>query len=276
MSNYRVYVKTRKAKLCSHSKNEDRYLFSEYRFMDDHPVQVMILADGMGGLTEGDRAAQNAVLGCSKALYAQMVGLYMEEAGSGDFSLDYYADRLLKMVKASIKQANTQVCQSVSAYVASGTTLSVVFIVGNYAVAANIGDSPIYLYRAKAKTLQLVSQVQTKAEMEAEAGKYERFSASYYENDHILLHSLGEYSDLEETDICCRVIGRLNEGDMLLTGSDGAFGRMQEVEILEMLSGCGEEEEGFVLTRLLDAARMDKDDDQTAMLYVAGGGEAYA
>lgn len=269
MGTYRVYTRTEKSRISSHIRNEDNYFFSEFRFMEDSAIHVLAVADGMGGLKDGDKTSRNAISGFLKTFYDKIVDVYIRQDVE-NFSMDYSADKMTEIVKKSVKAANAEVCKNAASHGETGTTLSVVCIVNGYAVVANVGDSPIFLYRAKTRELRLVSQLQTRAELEVEAGKYTRYSSEYYANDRYLYNSMGEYSELDDENICISVIGRLAKNDMLLVGSDGAFGRLQAVEILELVDGCTEDEEDFILPQLFSLARMDKQDDQTGILYVVG------
>ncbi|GFI51708.1 serine/threonine phosphatase stp [Lachnospiraceae bacterium] len=267
METYRIYTYTEKSRLSTHLKNEDSFFFSEFTFMEDVKIQVLAVADGMGGLKDGDKTSRNAIQGFLKAFYEKMINIYIGQS-TESFSMLYFADKLTNILKESIKSANTEVCKSFVSDGETGTTLSVVCIVDGYAVVANVGDSPVYLYRAKSRKLQLISQLQTRAELEVVSGKYERYSSDYYVNDRYLYNSLGEYFEIGDENIYTGVIGKLEKNDMLLVGSDGAFGRLQDAELLELIDGCAEEEEGYILPQLFGLARMDKQDDQTGILYI--------
>lgn len=266
---YRVYTQTEKSTARNHVVNEDRYLFTEYIFNEDKPIHLLIVADGMGGLEDGEQASMNAVRGFSKAFYEKVVDVYM--CGHMEsFSLSYFADKVEWAVREAMHSANAEVLKNSDVLKPSGATISVVCIIDRCAVCANIGDSPIYFYRSKKRKLKLVSKLQTQAELDVEAGVYERYSSSYYAKDNILYHSLGQYSKMDEEDIYTYQIGGLQKGDIFLVGSDGAFGRIQEYELLELLEDCSEDDEEFILEELFDMARMDKNDDQTAIFYVVG------
>lgn len=268
--NYRVYTRTEKSKSLDHKVNEDSLMFSEYSFMEDKAIRLLVVADGMGGLEDGDKASRNAILGFLKTFYEKTMLLYMEADMDG-VSMRYYAEQLEQVLIEAVKNANAEVCKNADFLKPTGTTLSAVCIVDNYAIIINVGDSPVYFYRAKSHELKLVSVLQTQAEQEAEAELYERYSAEYYANDHRLYCSLGQYSQLRTEDIRVASVGCLKNGDMFLLGSDGAFGRMQEYEILELIAPCDKEDEEFIITQLFELARMDKADDQTAILYVIDG-----
>ena len=267
METYRIYTYTEKSRSLKHLKNEDSFFFSEFTFMDDVKIQVLAVADGMGGLKDGAKSSQNAISGFLKAFYEKMINAYIGQ-DTENFSMSYFAEKLENILKESIKFANAEVCKNAVFPGETGTTLSVVCIIDRYAIVANVGDSPVFLYRAKSRRLQIVSQLQTRAELEAETGKYEKYSYEYYVNDRYLYNSLGGYTELGDENIYTGVIGRLEKNDKLLVGSDGAFGRLQEAELLELVDGCAEEEEGFILPQLFGLARMDKHDDQTGILYV--------
>lgn len=264
---YRIYTQTEKADSFSHKVNEDHYLFSEYAFMEDKKIRLLIVADGMGGLEDGEEASANAVKGFAKAFYNQMLECYVQTNGE-IFWASYFADKLKEAIKDSICEANKEVCENADPFKQTGSTISVVCIVDDYAIIANIGDSPVYFYRAKTGKLDLVSTLHTQAELDVEAGLYERYTEEYYRNDHKIYHSLGQFRDLDKEDISCKMIGRLKQEDAFLIGSDGAFGLLLKTEIQELIDRCLGDYEEFLLTKLFEEASEGKDDDKTAIFYV--------
>lgn len=263
MSNYKVYSRTEKSRDPGHKVNEDSYLYTDYCFMNDEHIRLLMVADGMGGLADGAGASYHAVSGFTQAVYSELAECYLK-SDQENFSIAFYADRMEMMLRSAICRANREVCGNAPRMVETGTTLSVVAVLGNYAVIANIGDSPVYYYDAKEKEFSLVSELQTRAEKDVANGLYERYSPEYYAHDHILCKTLGEKEELDENDIFVRVLGFLHEGDTFLIGSDGAFGRLQTDEIEETISG---KRGNDALRLLFDEARIDKNDDQTAILY---------
>ena len=266
---HRVYIHTEKSQEVSHKVNEDRVLFSEYTFMNDQKITLLVIADGIGGLKNGEAAARNAVQGFAESFYKYIAELYLNSSEIQEFSIGCYADKLETVLKKSICEANKRVCKGAESFCQTGTTISVVAIVGDYAIVANVGDSPVYLYRSKTRELQLLSKLHTQAERDVEEGYYGRYSAMYYANEHRIYKSLGKEPILHLSEVSCHVIGHLKEGDRILAGTDGAFGYLRELELQELLE-CREEEEDFILSQLFEAARMDKNDDQTAILYIVG------
>lgn len=265
---YKVYMRSEKSWNPGHRVNEDSYMFSEYSFMgDQQKIRLMVVADGMGGHDDGEKASADAVRGFLVSVYGKMVDMYLRNKHVERFSAAYFGDQMIEVIEAAVIDANREVCDKAERYKRTGTTLSVVCVMDTYAIITNVGDTPVFFYNAREKSLKLVSTLQTQAEKDATDGKYKRYSSEYYKNDHILTNSLGFGEKLDREEIRTYVIGKLEEGDMFLVGSDGAFGRMSEAEIQSILE-CEEDEKDFVLDRLFSEARLDKFDDQTALWCV--------
>ena len=264
MSNYRVFYRSVKSADTHHRVNEDCYMHVQYYMMNDAKINVLAVADGMGGLSNGETASRSAVAGALESVHRELLRRYQDSRGK-NFSMTHHIEWLEAAARTALEDANEAVCATAEPGVETGTTLSLLLHMGDCAVAANVGDSPIYYYPAAEKELVLVSEIQTKAEMEACAGRYERFSQEYYEQSHIIMNSLGSYTKLPQGSVSINVLEDVRHGDMFLIGSDGAFGRLKAEDILELL----EEEQGDVfLGRLFFEAGKDKEDDQTAVLYM--------
>lgn len=270
--NSRVYWDTQRSLSKTHPVNEDRMMVSEYSFQEDSRIQLLVVADGMGGLADGEKASANAVEGFLQAFYIELLKVYMNARMDG-YSLEYAEKYMEEVMLRAVQSANRCVVEHADPLRRTGTTISAVCIVGDYAVAANVGDSPIYLYRKKKKAMYLFSTLQTEAEKGVEAGLYERTSPEYYANAHRLYCNLGLYENLAADNISLASAGKLEEGDIILLGSDGAFGRAGGEELKRLLDNCPRQEERFLLNRLFYLGRREKNDDQTAILYIAAGEE---
>ena len=266
--NYRAYWNTVKSR--KHEVNEDRLMFTEYTFMGDITIRLMVVADGIGGMENGDTASRNAMTGFLESFYSETMKTYLDTKMEG-YSLTYDVKTVQKVMVEAVKAANRSVLRGADRLEETGSTISAVCIVDDFAVAANVGDSPIYYYDSRKEMLTLKSWLQTEAEYRAENGEYERYSKEYYADDHRLRIYLGRFQELGEKQIGVYTIGKLKPGDVILLGSDGSFGRMSEdtigLELSESLQG-GEEKERFFLDNLFQLARADKEDDQTAFVYI--------
>lgn len=264
--NYEVYYASEKSPEVSHTVNEDHCIFTEFSFMKDHPVRLIVIADGMGGLSEGKEASKNALVGFTRSFFTEIMQVYVN-ADILNFSLKYTVGEIRSAMLRAVEEANREICRNADPFLATGSTISAICLIDDCAVVANIGDSPVYYYQKKQNRLSLVSQLQTKAELDAAAGLYERYSDAYYASSHVLYSSLGEYTSLPESQIHVKVIGGIKKGDLLLAGTDGAFGNLREHLITALMEECGPGEGDFLLRQLFELAGMDHQDDQTAILY---------
>ena len=290
---YEVYWNTEKSIDIRHKNNEDSLMFSEYSFMGDEPIKTIVIADGVGAYKNGKTASDNAVTGFLEALYSEIFKIYQKSSTEG-YSLRYYIQDVKEAMKDAIIKANGKVCAGVGQYEKTGTTISAVCVIDDCAVIANVGDSPVYYYNSRRQKLVLVSELQTLAEKNVENGIYARYSPDYYDDEHRIYHYLGESLELDPCDIFMRTIGNLTEGDIILSGTDGAFSYMKNSEIQNLIynmiktpkavgkndgyinsKGCIEDNSldgaGF-LEELFRRASEYKFDDQTAILYVLTNG----
>lgn len=273
MDNFKVYSRTEKSRNVNHRVNQDRHLITEFRFMNDKILKLLIVADGISRCSEGEKAAACAVSSFACAMYQKVVESYLRESNPENYQMTHHLDILEAAVIDAIQTANSDVCAQAGPLQNTGTTISIVAVLDDCAIIANVGDSPVYFYRRETEEFSLVSKLHTVAEENAEEGLYERYSAQYYDHDHILCSSMGSRDTLdEERDIFIDRIEYLQPGDMFLVGSDGAFGRMMEEEIQEIVLEY-EKKGKFALKKLFARARMDKHDDQTAILYIKGKNE---
>lgn len=264
---YRLYSNSEKSSELGHDKNEDSYFFTELSIMNDKKIKLLIIADGMGGLANGDQASKNAIRGFVDYFYNAIAEKYLD-ANIVNYSIKYSIPDLQNILIEGIQAANRAVCEGVDTYTQTGSTISAVCMIDDCMVVANVGDSPVYFYKKKENKMQLISKLQTKAEQEVEVGLYTRNSEDYNNYSHLLYCSLGQFAKLRKDDIYVSSFGQIEDGDIILMGSDGCFGFIPEMIIKQLISDCEAEEEGFVLPQLFEMARLDKDDDQTAFMFV--------
>ena len=110
-------------------------------YLDDRQG-LYIVSDGMGGHRGGEVASTLVI----DTIREQMRGTEppADAAPSADGSLSQTADRLLK----AIQEGNRRVFQAArekDAYRGMGATVSTAMITADTLIAANVGDSPIYL-----------------------------------------------------------------------------------------------------------------------------------
>ncbi len=115
-------------------------------FLLNNPIGLYVVADGMGGHRGGEVASRLAV---------ETIDAYLANAAEqppetgGGIVADTHGEATQRL-RQSIFLANQKVYkQSVedAACRGMGTTVSALYLAGNFIVTANVGDSPIYLLR---------------------------------------------------------------------------------------------------------------------------------
>lgn len=190
-------------------RNEDCFFISE------GPVgifeRLFVLADGMGGHSYGEVAAETAVATVVNYLYHAPM----------DFPESLYQE--------AVSTANLEVRKKSDAKHAQlmGTTLVMAGIVNGYAYVANIGDSRLYLLNSIKGTIRQITKDHSYVEEMVRKGLMERGSEAYNRQKNIIIRAIGTsaetYADVFTIE--------LMHGDMLLLCSDGLSNMVEDVMI---------------------------------------------
>lgn len=259
MARCKYFFQSVKSRDFAHLVNQDYMLQSRFTVMNDTGIDVVVVADGIGGLADGNIASHVASTTFVKNLYNEILEIYVPQRKY--FTLTHYCDELKRAMIRAFEAANKSVLAAASPGVRMGTTLSAAVILGDYMIVGNVGDSPVYYYEKETNTMKQVADLQTQAEEDVRAGRYKRYSEEYFHNDYILTHYMGQYEKIPEEIISFYIKERIQQGDELLLVSDGAVGKMLPDEIHELLLS---DEEEYALSILFSEAEKDKYDDQTA------------
>lgn len=193
--------------------------------MDDaHGLYVV--ADGMGGHQAGDVAARLVVDSMRRYFTAGSAAAAALENGVPDPALSTPANRLV----GAIRYANQQVFQAAvnhSAYKGMGSTLAAVLFAESTFVAANVGDSPIYLIHEG--TIETLSVPHTLMAEQTDMDAEETVFAPGLE--HVLTRGMGAEEHVKP-DIC---ESPYFIGDRLILCSDGLSGKVAPDEMLSLV-----------------------------------------
>ena len=234
--------------------NEDAY------FLDD-TQRLFVVADGMGGHQAGEVAS---------ALVVETLRDHMQPSASGDDgtaapedydeTLSPEANRLL----AAIRLANSGVytmarrdkrCRGM------GATVSAALFTDDTLIAANVGDSPIYLvHNGTIELLSVTHNVITEqAAIDPDAAR--RIGPQYR---HMLTRAMG-IAETVQPDVCEI---QFFEGDILVISSDGLSDKVAPEEILEVV---GRETPAEACRQLVDLANSRGGDDNITVIALKVG-----
>lgn len=178
---------------------------------------LLVVCDGMGGQNKGDLASSLAVDYIAQA--------FKEKERFGG---KYFTKRWVSRV---IRQANSEIFRLSSGnqqYQGMGTTLTLVLIVGEYMIVAQVGDSRAYSFRHR--ILQQITEDQTYVQYLYRIGDITKEQIETHPKRHILMNALGIYPSL---DLDIKVFPYMN--DTLLLCSDGLYNNVPEKDILSIM-----------------------------------------
>ncbi len=192
----------------------------DYLYSSSAPVgkleNLYMVADGMGGHRAGDFA--------SRFLVERLI-LYVEKCQE---------ENPVRILKEGIRIANHELLDkslSSEELTGMGTTLVAATVKNGELIAANVGDSRLYLYRNG--TLSQITRDHSYVEEMVAMGRMTRGSRDYLAKKNIITRAVGTDRALE-VDFFQK---ELLPGDLFLLCSDGLTNMLSDQEIQSHLAG---------------------------------------
>ncbi|NVM20315.1 MAG: serine/threonine-protein phosphatase [Desulfobacterales bacterium] len=200
--------------------NEDAMLL-------DDDGGLYVVADGVGGHRAGE-VASRLVVDTIRGHMDSFKGSDAEESADFDGTLSIEANRLLSSIQVANRVVH-QASNSKESLRGMGSTVSAVYFAADTFVAANVGDSPIYLVRDG--TIELLCELHTVMAEQAAVDPHgiDRLGRNYR---HMLTRAIG----VEETVKACISEIQLFKGDIIVIGSDGLSDKVPSEEILDVVN----------------------------------------
>ncbi len=193
------------------SGNQDS-LITRRGEIDGQEFFLLAVADGMGGMAQGDQASYTAALLLDQWWDAELPLLLVRQPFSWQ--------ELSASLSAVIDYINWTIRNQTPAGVKSGTTLSLLFLLHGQYLLKQVGDSRIYLFRKK-QVLQLTRD-QTWCQQEIDQGRLSPEEALTHRMRHVLISALGVQEDYQCQEEQAPVCG----GDWFLLCSDGFYNEL--------------------------------------------------
>jgi len=202
-------------------QNEDSYGVQQYSTKDKN-ILLGVLADGMGGMAEGEIASKLAV---DTVLAAPIIAELNDEKQRENWLISV------------VEKANTNVIENVKR---GGTTLSVVLAVENQLAIAHVGDSRIFLIRND--TICQLSEDHSLVASLLANGEITYQDSQHHPQRNVITKCLGAKKILDDdyvqtlssygTDLSIS----LKERDILLLCSDGVWDLVPATELAEIFT----------------------------------------
>jgi serine/threonine protein phosphatase PrpC len=234
---------------------------NEDSFSVEESLGLYIVADGMGGHLAGEVASQIAVDMIQKSYRKWLENKTAREDifGPPDDSLSLQGNYLM----SSIRLANRvvyEMAMEYEQYHGMGTTVVALLVTPTLVVAANVGDSRIYLVRDG--HIEKLSKDHTIVAEQVEMGVMTEEEAATSPLKHILTRNLGS-SDSVDPEVFEL---EPSNTDRVILCSDGLTDLVADTEILEMAEG--EEDPNQLCHKLLDKVLKRGAHDNTTIISV--------
>ena len=228
-------------------QNEDSYTIVDCM---DKGFMVFAVADGMGGMDNGDVASSTAV-GLVEKNYSKCIDL--DESGGG----------ICTAIRALFNQINSEIITEANSrelVSGMGTTLSMCITSNGRMYIGHIGDSRVYIIRNG--TVEQLTKDHSYVEDLIDSGRITREQARNHPDKHIITKALGLDRKIEVD--CLEYM--LEPGDRILLCSDGLTNELDDEEICKITTDCHEPGEGAA--KLLEKANELGGRDNVTVLLV--------
>jgi protein phosphatase len=254
-------------------ENEDSFhLFALAPATGEPPVTFLSVADGMGGHEHGAEVSSESLKKISLALFEELVvipSLNSLEAfppfGRGaarTFTPENVGHKLL----SALDQANAHVRRMVKqeGWSKAGSTVVVAAVNGREVTVANLGDSPLFHFRAAEGRLVQVTEDHTVAGVLMRAGVITPEMARVHEGRSRLEFFLG-VETLPRDEPVRHFLAEA--GDLLLLCSDGISGALTREQIESVLRETNGDLEEAAERLVTSAQGVGETDNQTLILW---------
>lgn len=196
------------------------------------PMGLYIVADGMGGYQEGEKASRDSV---RKAFHDFIEGHILEDlsAPTRKLSATQAGSPLEDTLRGLVTEANRLIRTKRQQTGSNrGTTITALLIVGSKAAVANVGDSRTYHMRDGA--LRQVTQDHSLVYSLFKAGQITEEQIYSHPQKNEVYRSLGDREDVKIDTFSPEI----QAGDRLLLCSDGLWEMVRNDQIAAILAGA--------------------------------------
>lgn len=201
---------------------------NEDYFEIDPQHRLYVVADGMGGHSHGEVAAQIAVNSIR-----EFIAKSADRDTTWPFGMDDGLARHSNLLKMSLRIAHDHVLRAISqdgSLYGMGTTVVGLLLSGSTAAVAHVGDSRAY--RLRAGRLEQLTEDHTWVHEQVVAGFLSQEQARTHPLKNVVTRALGGESDVQ---VDVREL-ETAPGDLFLLCSDGLTGMLSDADIRDRLA----------------------------------------
>jgi serine/threonine protein phosphatase PrpC len=198
-------------------------------FLKEDNLGLYVVADGMGGHLAGEVASRVAVEMINKSVEKWLEEEAQEDElfGPPDNTLSLIGNYILSSIRIANRVVYEMALEN-NEYHGMGTTVVILYVTPNLIIAANVGDSRIYLVRDG--HMEMLSKDHTVVQEQIDMGTMTVEEAATSPLRHILTKNLGSAETLDPDIFEIEPSNR----DRFILCSDGVTDLVSDDEILEM------------------------------------------
>lgn len=190
--------------------------------VNDLPVSLCVIADGMGGHKNGEIASGVAARVISKYLINRVFLRFLE----------LHKEPVDESIQETIQNAISEAQRAVIRYApGGGTTLTCALMLGEQVTVAHIGDSRGYFIYSDGR-IQKITKDHSLVQRMVEIGEISEIDAQTHPQKNVLLRALGQ-NDTVKADI---QTFQFPKGGAILLCSDGLWGSVSDQEIYRIVT----------------------------------------
>ncbi len=220
--------------------------------VENEPLGIYLIADGMGGHRNGELASETAV----RTIGSYLIGKLYQPI----FGIDHHPsnESLREILESAVQEAHKAVKKAAPG---GGCTLTAALVVGSQLILAHMGDSRAYAItrdgsiKALTKDHSLVKRLQ-------EMGQLTEEEAATHPQKSVLYRALGQGESVQ-ADI---VNGSMPASGYLLICSDGLWGVVEEKEIQRVVNESSSPD--LACQQLIEAANAAGGPDNISVVLV--------
>jgi protein phosphatase len=217
-----------------------------------YPFGVYVVADGMGGHSNGEIASGMAARGFGKNLLSILFPWLVDHS----FSIEKEA--IENIILEAIKETHQLIAQNAPG---GGTTLTAALVLLDQVMIVHVGDSRAY-YISREGNIQVLTRDHSFVRKLVEMGQITPEEAALHPQRNVLYRALGQ-SDTYEVDYS--FIPLPEEGHLLIC-SDGLWGVVPEPELVRITNSFAHPEQ--IAQKLVDAANAAGGPDNITAILV--------
>jgi serine/threonine protein phosphatase PrpC len=235
--------------------NEDSLFVSTSTFTNqqqEYPFGIFIVADGMGGHSNGEVASGIAAKAIGKNIFSNFFPLLVDQ------SFLVSEETVQNIVQSAVKEAHILINQNAPG---GGTTLTAILVYGNQMTIIHVGDSRAY-HISTDGSLQVLTKDHSFVRKLVELGQITPEEAALHPQRNVLYRALGQ-SDTYDVDLSTLP---LPEQGHLLICSDGLWGVISEAALVQITNSADRPSQAA--KQLVDAANAAGGPDNISAILV--------